>query len=90
MILYSRVMCFAVPPVLPSAPRIYDHKLNQVQSLGPPFPALVCTTSVPTPYYPPHLDHWDSFMHYYYNDYYYYYYYYALPLTKFLCCTLVS
>ena len=25
---------------------------------------------------------------YYY--YYYYYYYYALPLTKFLCCTLVS
>ena len=44
VILYSRVMCFAVPPVLPSAPRIYDHKLNQVQSFGPPFPALVCTT----------------------------------------------
>ena len=44
VILYSRVMCFAVPPVLPSAPRIYDHKLNQVQSLGPSFPALVCTT----------------------------------------------
>ena len=87
VILYSRVMCFAVPPVLPSAPRIYDHKLNQVQSFGPPFPALVCTTRSLLSSTPGSLG-----------------LFYALllllllllllplrtPLTKFLCCTLVS